>query len=245
MLLEDYLQLKNKPYDIGVELFAKLGNNATKLALFKASKNSFNEVKLQKELQAIADKRNTKKQVTEALATRIPEQPTPTKFTNFKDNIPEVLKPIHALAVSSFLEKGILHAKLCASAQHELENFDRKRDYEGERFEIQKAMLVLLATNENCWDKIHYYNEHGKLPPEDDQDEFLIDTKTIRELCNLEKSIPTYISKLANRLDKLEFDSPKYFDCIENRTKFELRLVAIKSAIDQLPVYGKMKEVKC
>lgn len=244
MLLEDYLQIKNPPYKEGIKLFATLGKNATLLALFNKGENSFNTKKLLSELQKIADARNSTKVFTKVLEEKIiTEAPVPEKFTNFKENIPEVLQPIHDLALSSYKERALLHNKLCESALHELTEFDKERDYEGERKEIQDKMFVLLSTNENCWDKIFYFNEHGKLPT--DPDEFIIENKTIRELCNLEKSIPTYITKIDNQLKKYEFDSEPYLHSVKNRTKFELRLKLIKKAIDGLPVFGKIREVKC
>jgi len=244
MLLEDYLQLKKKPYTIGVDIFCKLSKNATLIKLFKSGENGYTTKKLHTELQALANARNKTKIVTEAIDKKIETAPAHPKFTNFKENIPDILKPFHELANATYKERALLHNKLCESAIHELDSFDRKRDYETERKAIQDKMLTLIATNESCWDTIHYYNEHGKLPPIEN-DDFDITTKTVRELVNNEKVIPSYITKLNQRLSKTEFDSEKYLSITSDKLKYEMRLKEIKQAIDKLPIYGKIKEVAC
>lgn len=236
MLLDDYLNLKNKPYKLGVELYAKLGKSQVLKDLFGKGETAFNRKKLLAELELLA---NTKKPTPKA------EQPKSTpepKFTNFKSNIPELLQPIHALSVNALKEKALLHNKLCEITTDELDNFDRKRKYDAERKEIQDRMVVLIATNKSCWDKIHYFNEHGKLPH--DEDGFIIENMTIRELVNAEKAIPSYITKLNNRIKSYELDSPKMADASEEKLKFELRLASIKKAIDKLPIYSRIMEVQ-
>lgn len=247
MLLEDYLQLKKRPYKVGVSIFCAMSKNETLKQLFSSGENSFTTKKLHQELQKIADARNTGKIVKAEIEKKIDSGTAPShpKFTNFKENIPEILQPFHDLANATYKERALLHNKLCESASHELDNFDRKRNYEGERKEIQDKMLALIATNEKCWDTIFYYNEHGQLPPADEEDVFDITTKTVRELVNAEKVIPSYITKLNHRLSKTEFDSDKYLSITNDKLKYEMRLKEIKTAIDKLPIYGKIKEVVC
>lgn len=246
MLLEDYLQLKNRPYKIGVDIYCAVSSNQVLIKLFKSGESAFNTKKLFSELEKIADARNTTKVVKAEIEKIIDSGAAPShpKFTNFKENVPEILLPFHELANATYKERALLHNKLCESAIHELDNLDRKRNYEGERKEIQDKMLALIATNESCWDTIHYYNEHGKLPTIEN-DDFEITTKTIRELVNAEKVIPSYITKLNYRLSKTEFDSDKYLSITNDKLKYEMRLKEIKTAIDKLPVYGKIKEVVC
>lgn len=250
MLLEDYLQLKDKPYELGVSIFCKLSNNIVLKTLFQNKENSHNKKRLLEELELIAASRNNKKTVTAQIEKNViqvapPSQPKPShqKFTNFKENVPDVLKPFHELANASYKERALLHNKLCESATHELEKFDRKRNYESERKAIQDKMLSLITINKSCWDTIFYYNENGKLPPV--EDEFDIRNKTIRELVNAEKVIPSYITKLKQRLAKTSYESDKYAAITNDVLKYEMRLKDIKAAIDKLPVYGKIKEVIC
>jgi hypothetical protein len=108
------------------------------------------------------------------------------------------------------------------------------------RLKLQQEIMRLDELNAECWDKIIYWEQHGKLPVE--KDGFAIGDKTIRELAQLEKAIPTYITKLNKELDGLGDDDKKRIPITKRIADWHMQYRSIKDSIDELPTLKRIKE---
>jgi hypothetical protein len=240
MQISDWINSKNQDWNTGLALYNTYSPNPKLRSLFEHGPNNFNKKKLLAELTALAKKLESK----QALKFQKTEIVTATAkaYARTIDDVPEILKPIVELRISTYKTLSLLHNKLCELALEEMNNPRRKRNYSNERFVLQHEILALDETNEQCWYKIHYYNEHGKLP-EQTNDEFIIIDKTIRELVNLEKAIPSYISKNNTECKKEGIADDRYQELIKRNINWNLQKAEIQKALDELPKFGKLKEV--
>lgn len=244
MQIRAWLDSKNKDYKIGVGLYEKYATPALLLVLFKSKESSFNKNKLIAELTKLCSAFDAS-QLSKKTTNNTPaKSPIDEKYVRATDNIPEVLKPLYDLKITSYKQLSALHNKLCEITLQELNNFNKKRNYAAERLSIQDEMMILDEVNEQCWYKIHYFNEHGNLP-KDESEEFVIENKTIRELVNLEKAIPTYISKINTAAKKEGINPDKYQYLVNKKIEWQLQGEAIKKVLDELPVLSKIKEALC
>lgn len=230
----------NQEWLTGLALYNTYSPNPKLQSLFKNGPTNFNKRKLVAELTVLAEQLESK----QALKFQKTEIVTATAkaYARTIDEVPEVLKPIVELRISTYKNLSLIHNKLCEIALEELNNPRKKRNYNEESFALQQELLALDETNEQCWYKIHYYNEHGKLP-EETSEEFIIADKTIRELVNLEKSIPSYISKNNTECKKEGISEERYQELIKRNINWNLQKSEIQKALDELPKFGKLKEV--
>jgi hypothetical protein len=244
MQIRAWLNTQKKDYRAGVELYEKYASPASLLVLFKSRESTFNKNKLITELTKICEAFEASQSSKKATKKPTEKAPIESKYTRVTDNIPEALVPIHELKTNSFKQLSVLHNKLCEITLDELNKFSKKRNYAAERFAIQEEMLLLDEVNEQCWYRIYYYNEHGHLPIEN-ENEFVLEDKTIRELVNLEKAIPTYISKINTAAKKEGVSDEKCQDLINKKVEWQLQADLIKKVLDELPVLSKIKEALC
>lgn len=240
MQISDWLKSKQQDWNTGLALYATYSPNPKLRSLFEHGPSSFNKKKLLSELTQLAQQLESK----QALKFQKTETVTATAkaYARTVDDVPDVLKPIVELRISTYKNLSLIHNKLCELTLEEINNPRKKRNYNEECFALQQELLALDETNEQCWYKIHYFNEHGKLP-EETTDEFIITEKTIRELVNLEKAIPSYISKNNTECKKEGISEERYQELIKRNINWNLQKSEIQKALDELPNFGKLKEV--
>jgi hypothetical protein len=221
-----------KPYKNGLELFKKLGGSQTLLSYFLAGENSLSKRKLQEAIAELTELPKNNTITTEHVALAEPKPIIQEKIRINLAEIPEEVRHIDSLRLESFKKMAALHQAACAisgNGQKAIEN----------RFSLMCQIKELNRTNEECWRLLNYYAEHKCLPP--NEDEFNPRTLTIRELVNLEKTIPTYISKEKKKLDK-DLSADKKDLVQANIFKLELQLKQVKETIDSLP---KAQDIPC
>jgi hypothetical protein len=240
MQISQWIKSKEQDWNTGLALYVAYSPNQKLRQLFEHGPSNFNKRKLLKELTELAQQLESK----QALKFQKTETVTATAkaYARTVDEVPDVLKPIVELRITTYKTLSLLHNKLCELTLEEMNNPRKKRNYNEERFAIQQELLALDETNEQCWAKIHYFNEHGKLP-EETTDEFIIANKTIRELVNLEKAIPSYISKNNSECKKEGISEERYQELVKRNINWNLQKAEIQKALDELPKFGKLKEV--
>jgi hypothetical protein len=230
MDLKKWIEGNKKDYDLGVSIFESLGGSKTLLRLFKLSPSKFNHQKLTAKLQEFYDALPVETQKTELPKTVSLPAAGPSK------QIPAELEPIYALKLAAFKKMAALHQHLCSikgNGQKAIES----------RLKIQKEILQQDELNEQCWDKIHYYEKHGKLPV--DESGFNPDILSIRELVQLEKAIPTYITKLAKEASNTELPDDVRQKLFNRKAEWHLKAQKIKQELDALPVLSQIKKSLC
>ena len=231
-MIQAWLNNSKRKYIDGVELYAKYGTNSTLLNLFRKSESVFNKQKLFDELSKIAEQNQPKPSAEEKpKAEHAPAKPKLRRELFTPD---EITAPIYQLKLNSFKKMSALHQNLCAITGN-------SHKANQERYKIQIEIIQLDELNEECWDKIHYYNEHGELPA--DETQFNCNALTIRELVNLEKVIPTYVTKFNNQLKEPGVEPARMAELNRLKADWLLKLQTIKTEISNLPKLGKLKEV--
>ena len=220
MTVNEWLN-SNRDYQTGINLYQKHFGNTSLLTLFKAGQNSMSRRKLSEALESF-----TPVQSDEF------ELPVPRKYKpDFA--MPEPVKLLDELRLESFKKMSALHQTCC--------NTDGNGPKAvAKRFEMLKQIKELHRVNSECWKKLDYYQEHGRLPV--DENEFIPELLTIRQLVNLEKAIPTYISKLKSQLSEIEIPEEKASAINAKIIEWQVQLKAITEIINKLPT---LKEVIC
>jgi hypothetical protein len=232
MDLKKWIEGNKKDYALGVAIYEAHGGSETLLRLFKKSSSKFNQDKLTEKLQKFYEKLPANPKEKKILPTTVtsPEHSAPSK------ELPADLKPIHDLKLGSFKKMAAIHQQLATIKGNGPKAIES-------RYKMQKEILQLDELNEQCWDKIHYYEKHGKLPL--DETGFYPDQLTIRELVQLEKSIPTYITKLAKDANNSELSDEVRQKLFNRKAEWHLKQQRIKQEIDALPVLSQIKKALC
>jgi hypothetical protein len=224
MQLRMWLNNPNRDFDIGVELYIlHIGNTN----IFK-HKNSFTTKKLYTELKAY-DEKKAKHWAT----LKNPPSPPAPKQEPAKPSLPPEIIRLNDLKLQTFKKMAALHQQLCFIKGNSQKSMEA-------RFELQQQIIRLDELNQDCWEKVNYFEKHGALPP--DKEGFTIMDKTIRELAQLEKAIPTYITKLNKELDGLSEDDVKRIGMTQRIANWHMRYREVKDALDGLPTLKRIKE---
>lgn len=223
-----------KDYQLGLKLFKKLGGSATLFAYFSSGENSLSKRKLQEQLLALSTPilAEPKIEVQKAEAKPEPAKEPVIKenFRGFFENLPSEVSHINSLRLETFKKMAALHQSLCAMEGNGPKTIEK-------RYKIMVQILELDKTNRECWKKLIYFKENNALPAEDGA--FNPKALTIRELVNLEKVIPTYITKEKKKLEKPL--SPEKIELVQaNILKYELQLKQVKEIINSLPALEKI-----
>lgn len=223
MTLKEWLSSKNKPYCEGIELLRQLGASATLINVLSSSENSLNKQKLKDKLQEFYElkPKSAQKEIKQS-------QPI--------ESYPPELAHVYQSKIAAFKKMAALHQELIHISGSSQKAIDS-------RYKIQLEILRLDELNEGCWDIIHYFNEHGKMPP--DKTEFEAGSLSIRELVNLEKTIPSYITKINKELAEPSITDARREDLETRKTDWQLKAQLIKTELDHLPILSQIKEALC
>ncbi|MFA6261081.1 MAG: hypothetical protein WC760_06415 [Bacteroidia bacterium] len=206
MTIAQWLNDPDRKYTDGVLLFARHGGSTTTLKLFESGENRFTRTKLLQSLQDIGSK------------TFKPAKVTPQVIKTERTGTAVELIPIYDLKARSFKEMAALHARL---EQYKTDE---------ERFDACLKIDELDQIVDECWEKLDYYQEHGSLPPDTAQEEF--QPKTIRDVVNLCKNVPTYISRINKQLKSENLSDQEIANLIKKKTAWEICLAKIESTLD-------------
>lgn len=224
MQLRMWLNNPNRDFDTGVELYKQLIGNTD---IFK-HKNSFTQKKLYTALKEHDEKKIA--QNLQALKKDI--KATPKQEPATPSLPPEIIR-LNDLKLQTFKKMAALHQQLCFVKGNSQKSMDT-------RFKLQQEIIRLDELNQDCWEKVNYFEKHGALPP--DKEGFTILDKTIRELAQLEKAIPTYITKLNKELDSLPDDDGKRIPITQRIANWHMRYREVKDSLDGLPTLKRIKE---
>lgn len=225
MQLRAWLNHPKRDFDIGVKLYAEHIGGSTEVFKYK---NSVTQKKLYEALKKYDDSKIAKNlsSLKKDIQTTAKQEPT-------KPTLPPEIVRLHDLKLETFKKMAALHQHLCTIKGNSQKSMDS-------RLKLQQEIMRLDELNAECWDKIIYWEQHGKLPVE--KDGFAIGDKTIRELAQLEKAIPTYITKLNKELDGLGDDDKKRIPITKRIADWHMQYRSIKDSIDELPTLKRIKE---
>jgi hypothetical protein len=226
MTLKEWLTSKDKPYDKGLELLQQIGASSTLINVLKSSQNSLNKQKLKEKLQEFYSNSTPK--------TSPVKESKPFEAETKKH--PEEIAHVYSTKIGAFKKMAALHQELIHISG------DSEKAI-ASRYKLQTEILRLDELNESCWDLIHYYEKHGKLPPDNTQ--FSPGALTIRELVNLEKTIPSYITKFNKELGLGSITEERRQDLEKRKTDWLLKSQLIKTELDNLPALSQIKEGLC
>jgi hypothetical protein len=225
MQLRAWLNHPKRDFDIGVKLYAQHIGGSTEVFKYK---NSVTQKKLYAALKEYDDSK-----IAKNLSSLKKDIQTTAKQEPNKPKLPPEIVRLHDLKLETFKKMAALHQHLCTIKGNSQKSMDS-------RLKLQQEIMRLDELNAECWDKIIYWEEHGKLPVE--KDGFAIGDKTIRELAQLEKAIPTYITKLNKELDGLGDDDKKRISITKRIADWHMQYRSIKDSIDELPTLKRIKE---
>lgn len=196
-----------KIYGEGVFLYKKHGSSKKLLQLFESGETRFTRGKLEEELIKLVDEPN--KTSALSVTAKSPLSPLVKRAT------PEPLRRIYDLKEISWKEMCSLHSSLTVLTS------------DNKRFEALIRIHELDQIVDECWFKIDYFNHHGQLPPEEGSKAIT----TVRDIVNLAKAIPTYISKIDKKLKDLKEDDTDP-DLIERKVNWQLKLKELDELMD-------------
>lgn len=233
-MLDKWLQNPNRNYQKGVQLLERIQGQSAIIDILKKSDSQFNRKLLFDQLSKFAEEKKPEPVAKKAEAK-------PKHETRKWDPAAPILprpetQSLFDIKLAAFKKLSALHTQLCSIDGNKPAAIQ-------ERYKIQLEILRLDALNEECWDKIHYFEEHGKLPEE--KDKFDFDGKTIRELINLEKAIPSYITKINNQLKDIGLPAERVIELTRQKADWMVCLEKIKDELSALPTLSKLKEVLC
>lgn len=222
---------QGKPYKIGIVLFKELNGSSTLLAYFLAGENSLSKSKLHQELLLLAEPKTlVQTEPAKVEAHKPVEESSNKKF--ILEDLPNEVRHVNTLRLETFKKMAALHQAMCGIEGNSQKAIDK-------RFELMVQIKELDRTNSHCWEQLNYYAEHYTLPHADG--EFNPKNLSVRELVNLEKTIPTYITKERKKLHQV-LPADKIDAINDNILKLELQLTQVKEIINGLP---KISELPC
>ena len=239
MNLKKWVEDNTKNYELGLAILEANGGSSTLLNLLKKGETRFNRDKLSQVLTQIyqnslatsepVNKRSALPKTVSALPKTVSE---PLKQTE----LPAEVKAIHDLRLSSFKKMSALHQHLCSIHG----NGELAKE---SRLKILKEIIQLDEVNTHCWDKIYYYERNGHLPV--DESGFLPEQLSIRELVQLEKAIPTYITKLSKEAQNEKLSDEARQKLYNRKTEWHIKQNRVKQELDALPTLEQIKKALC
>jgi hypothetical protein len=232
MDIHKWLKGNKKDYNLGVSIFESQGGSPVLLKLFKKGESAFNLQTLKDQLQNLA---NVQPQVSapvkdqSAPVTPVTEPVAPTQE-------PAELKHIYELKLGAFKKMAALHQHMATITGNTPKAIET-------RLKFALEIMQLDELNKQCWDKIFYFKKHGKLPV--DPSGFYPDMLTIRELVQLEKAIPTYITKLAKYIDNPALDDEARQKLYNRKAEWHIKAMRVKQELDALPDLKQIKTALC
>jgi hypothetical protein len=211
MTIKEWIDNPQRIYSEGVFLYKRFGNNTACLTLFENGENSLTRKKLLDELRKIDAGAINNDQVkpTEG-KTKLPPKEKPSEDVAKYDGLVQ-LKNI------SFKEMASLHSQLT----------NLKTD--NQRQIACKKIMELDSLIDDCWAQIDYYDENGTWPV--DQDEVQI--KTISDVVQMSKNIPTYFTKINAKLDKEGLSEADEQELLRQKNKWTLIKNRIELILDE------------
>jgi hypothetical protein len=212
MTVSDWVNNPDRQYTDGVLLFKRNVKDPAMLAMFESGENSMTRRKLLEAIRQIA-------QPNKIISPIIDDTPIPL---NPKKKIASESKPAAVAAIEllkgiSFKEMSSLHAQLTV--------FKSDR----ERLDAQHRIVELKSLVDECWYKLDYYRDYGVLPPETEE----VSIKTIRDVVQLSKNIPTYFTKINAKLKREDLTETEEADLIKQKTKWTLVKQRIDTILDE------------
>lgn len=171
----------------GLYLLKNKSENTSLITLLEKGENSFNRKKLQKELEALSDKPKTKQPVPVKQIPIPGSAEVKTKYIpseKLRDSLPADVRAIDELRESTFKEMAALHSQLLIIKSV------------SKRYEVQLKIISLDEINDECWFNLNYYTKHKRLPESINETPL----KTIGDVVNAAKNIPTYLTKINKKL---------------------------------------------
>ena len=232
MDIHKWLKGNKKDYSLGVSIFESQGGSPVLLKLFKKGESPFTRKTLTDQLQKLA---NAKPKVS-APVTPLSTPVTPISAPVTQSQEPPELKHIYELKLGAFKKMAALHQHMATIMGNSPKAIET-------RFKYAQEIMQLDELNKQCWDKIFYFKKHGKLPA--DPSGFYPDVLTIRELVQLEKAIPTYITKLAKEIDNPALDDEARQKLFNRKAEWHIKAMRVKQELDALPDLNKIKTALC
>lgn len=209
MTIAEWLE-SDRHYHTGLLLLEKNSVNRSLISILKTGENSFTRAKL---VQALQDLVTTKGKVK--IKINIDDRPA-IKVRQECTSKSELLFLTEKKNLA-FKEMASLHAKL------------KELPSDIERYNHQVRILELDSQIDDLWHKIDYFNEHGHLPPDENEQPI----NTIRDVVNAFKNIPTYISKINTRLKNEELSDEDRDELCIKKNSFVSQLEKLEAILDE------------
>ena len=206
MTIKEWLNEDNRLYANGLLLYKRHGNNAVLLRLFESGENSMTRKKLLDELRKIENKEVKPIPVFVAPAPKIKLPADAAKYEGLV-----VLKNI------SFKERAALHSQLT------------RYKTDKERATACRRIMELDTLGDECWFQLDYYDEHATWPPVEDE----VKIKTIRDVVQLSKNIPTYFTKINAKLNRSDLSENDEKELLRQKNKWTLIKQRIETILDE------------
>lgn len=218
-----------KNYSIGVSIYKShpLAKESM-VTLFSNGESRYNKQKLETELKRIFDFKED--QSLPPPSTKEPEKFIPA--ISPPSSLPDEVARISNLRINTYKLMSALHQECCGILGNSQKAVER-------RFEIQCQIHELDLKNTECWNKLDHYAQFGVLPAESKVEGFNPENFTVRELVNIEKTLPTYISKYKKQLTENKLPLHKLEKIQAKKVEYELQLNQVIEFIDGLGKINK------
>lgn len=211
MTIQDWLNQDNRLYENGVMLYKRHGSSNVLLTLFESGENSMTRKKLLNELRAIATP-----QVIEKPKPPTPI-PTPVKQKSVDTVDTDKYQTILDLKAHAFKEMAAAHAQLT------------KLKTKAERKEACKLIMLLDLQVDDYWEQLDHFDAYGTWPVQEDE----VSIKTIRDVVQLSKNIPTYMTKINAKLKKENITVDEMAELHRQKDKWTLITQRIEKILDE------------
>jgi uncharacterized coiled-coil DUF342 family protein len=212
MTVSDWVNNPDRQYTDGVLLFKRNVKDPAMLAMFESGENSMTRRKL---LEALREA-SKPAQVIEITIDGSKKKTIPANQPVNRTKT-DAVTAIEQLKGISFKEMAALHAQLTT--------FKTDR----ERYEAQHRIVELKSLVDECWYKLDYFQQYGVLPPETED----VSIKTIRDVVQLSKNIPTYFTKINAKLKREDITEEESAELIKQKTKWTLVKQRIDTILDE------------
>jgi hypothetical protein len=208
--LDNWLK-SSRNYLVGIALYERYGSNSVLKGLFKGQPNAWLEKKLLTELQSIRDKMEVLKP---------PQKPK--------------LNVAHQKAVEHFKIKFVADQPIIATLTKKKGELYREMIslhshlYHMNEEECAKAAFIIISNDKEIkriWQLLDNYESTGIIPAN------LTGKLTLKELMQKLKNLPTYITKLNQKLEKLE-DGPEKDKANLQLAAYEAELLTLNQIVE-------------
>lgn len=193
---------KGCPYWEGVTIYEQMGSNEAVKKLLQLGCTDFFEKKLKAAMIEMLGKGeeavNAQVEQTILKEPAIASETKPVKSYRKEDvyALPDDVAALVKLKGQTYKDAATLHATLLKSKKTEVR---KKAAYE---------ILRLMAINQNCWNKLNYYDKYGALPLEHEPPDYTTLNAGEREL--LIQRHRVYMSRHKWLMEPNAIEHPKY-----------------------------------